>query len=139
MATSHAWWTNGAGAMPTSQQLPKDSGQQRSKGGRPGGGSSSWAAPTQASSAAPPPLFKRQRAKTHEGNTDEAAARPIGDEDDGMSQQSYRSNRSYSGHDAWRSWRDNKGRDARSATRRNVAMDAYPRRAKNTFGNRAAG
>jgi hypothetical protein len=120
MATQ-AWWTNGAGAMPASPPNTKDSGQQRSRGGRPGGGSSSWAVPTKASMATPPPLFKRQRAKTHEGNTDEAAARPIGEDDiDGMSQQSYRSNRSY-GNDAWRSWKDNKGRDTenrRKPTRR---------------------
>jgi hypothetical protein len=66
-------------------------------------------------------MFKRQRAKTHEGNTDDAAARAIGEDDfDGMSQQSHRSNRSH-GNDAWRSWRDNKGRDnenRRKPTRR---------------------
>jgi hypothetical protein len=74
----------------------------------------------QASTGAPTPQRrednKRQRAKTHLGNTDAAAARPVEEDDGEMSQGSYRSNQS--GRDGWRSWKDNRGRDAPESRRK---------------------
>jgi hypothetical protein len=63
--------------------------------------------------AAPPPLYKRQRSKTQEGNTDDAVRHPVGadDWDDRMSQRSHRSNRSNGSGKEWRNWKDNRGRD----------------------------